>query len=348
MIARQQGRGLAEVATAAQADILGQRSLKAALDCDWEDPNARLMALQQVLGALEALEAYVRGLESLGAATGAPEVPTAAHECVAVAHEVVAQDVEQRADGVAVLRRGVARDRRISIEDGLMRHGRKSKHERVDGYKRHVVRDLDLEVVRAVGLTAANVPEATVTDDLLTDLEHQQAPVNEWSIDRAYLSSSLVRDRGPDVQIYCKAWPVRNGERFPKTAFQLDWAQQRMRCPNGVTIPFQPGGVVHFPTEACASCPLRTRCTTSKSGRSVAIHPDERLLAELRQRQQTAAGRAKLRERVAVEHSLAHIGRWQGERARYLGIRKNLFDLRRCAVVHNLHVIARLAEPEAA
>jgi hypothetical protein len=73
----------------------------------------------------------------------------------------------------------------------------------------------------------------------------------------------------------------------------------------------------------------------------VTIHPDERLLVELRERQQTAAGRAKLRERVAVEHSLAHIGHWQGDRARYLGERKNLFDLRRVAVVHNLHVWTR-------
>ena len=52
-------------------------------------------------------------------------------------------------------------------------------------------------------------------------------------------------------------------------------------------------------------------------------------------------GRAKLRERTQVEHALAHVGHWQGRRARYLGTRKNLFDLRRVAVVHNLHVIAR-------
>jgi IS5 family transposase len=53
------------------------------------------------------------------------------------------------------------------------------------------------------------------------------------------------------------------------------------------------------------------------------------------------AGRARLRERVKVEHALAHVGRWQGRRARYRGTRKNLFDLRRVAVVHNLRVIAR-------
>jgi transposase len=42
-----------------------------------------------------------------------------------------------------------------------------------------------------------------------------------------------------------------------------------------------------------------------------------------------------------VEHALAHIGHWQGRRARYTATRKNLFDLHRIAVVHNLHVIAR-------
>lgn len=86
---------------------------------------------------------------------------------------------------------------------------------------------------------------------------------------------------------------------------------------------------------------MREQCTTSPHGRSVSIHPDEPLLWELHQRQLTPLGRAKLRERVAVEHALAHIGHWQGRRARYRGLRKNLFDLRRSAVVHNLHVLAR-------
>jgi hypothetical protein len=108
-----------------------------------------------------------------------------------------------------------------------------------------------------------------------------------------------------------------------------------------VVQPLVLGQTIRFPAATCAACPLRTHCTTSAQGRSVSIHPDERLLDERRRRQQTPAGRAKLRERVAVEHSLAHIGRWQGDRARYVGERKNLFDLRRVAVVHNLHVLAR-------
>jgi hypothetical protein len=47
----------------------------------------------------------------------------------------------------------VARDRRISVEDEHMRHGRKSRSTLVDGYKRHVLRDLDSGLVPAVGIT---------------------------------------------------------------------------------------------------------------------------------------------------------------------------------------------------
>ncbi len=120
------------------------------------------------------------------------------------------------------------------------------------------------------------------------------------------------------------------------------WEQGLIRCPNHVTIPFESGKTVHFPTSECSVCPLRERCTTSVRGRNVSIHPDEAFMQELRERQNTESGRAKLRERSLVEHTLAHLGQWQGDRARYTGLRKNLFDLRRVAVVHNLHVIARL------
>jgi hypothetical protein len=193
-----------------------------------------------------------------------------------------------------------------------------------------------------VGITPANVPEASVTEAIQADLLLQQAQLAELHIDRAYLTSSLVRERSADLSIYCKAWPVRNGTYFLKTVFELDWEHHRIRCPNQQEMPFEPGGTVHFPAEICAACPLRERCTSSPRGRSVSIHAEEALLSELRQRQLTQAGRTKLRERVAVEHTLAHLGFWQGRRARYRGSRKNLFDLRRCAVVHNLHVLARL------
>lgn len=337
VIASRQGRGLAEVAAEAGAELVtSATSLKAALDVDWDDPEERTLALVGVLDALEAVEAYLCG--------GGSEPEASAG--LRIARRVREQDVlpaEEADDGLPVLRRGVARERVVSVEDPQMRHGRKSKSVRFSGYKRHVLRDLDTGLIRAAGVTPANAPEASVTEGIAADLVRQpDAELEELHIDRGYLSSELVRERPPELEVYCKAWRVRNGERFPKTEFSLDWGRGMMRCPAGVVMPFEPGGVVRFPKQACASCPLRERCTKSRSGgRSVSVHPDERLLAELRERQRTPEGRKKLRERVGVEHSLAHIGRWQGDRARYKGVRKNLFDLRRSAVVHNLHVIAR-------
>ena len=335
VIAVLQGRGQAAgtAIVAAQAGVpqLAASSLKAALDADWDDLAARDHALAEVLGLLDRVDAFVAGKAG----------DEAAAAVVATARQVRDQDIDLTGPAPA-LRRGVAKDRRISVEDAEMRHGRKSRSMLFDGYKRHVIRDLDTGLVPAVGITPANAPEASVAGDVVADLEAAGWHLSELHIDRAYLSSALVRERGPDLAIFCKAWRVRNASgRFAKDQFTLDFAAGQLTCPAGVSMPFEPGRTVRFPAGTCAACPLQARCTASSNGRSVSIHPDEALLAELRRRQQTPDGRAKLRERVAVEHAHAHVGHWQGRRARYRGTRKNLFDLRRVAVVHNLHVIAR-------
>jgi hypothetical protein len=59
---------------------------------------------------------------------------------------------------------------------------------RVDGYKRHVLHDLDTGLIRAVGITPANVPEACVTEAISEDLERQVGCLKELHIDRAYLT----------------------------------------------------------------------------------------------------------------------------------------------------------------
>jgi hypothetical protein len=121
VIARQQGWGLAEgvaeMAGQAGAPVLAASSLKAALDLDWDDPAAREHALATVLQALVAVEAFV---------AAQPEVPEAGTAAVAVARQVRDQDVDT-SSATPTLRRGVAKDRRISVEDADMRHGRKSR-----------------------------------------------------------------------------------------------------------------------------------------------------------------------------------------------------------------------------
>jgi hypothetical protein len=333
VVAAERERELAGVAKEAKAELLCGSSLKAALDCDWDQPGQKMKALSQVLSLLQTVEQWFHGL--------AQEEQTAqAEQYLHDVQHIKEQNVEQNENGEEVLKDGVAKDRRISIEDDQMRHGRKSSSVLINGYKRHVLHDLDSGLVRAVGITAANAPEASVTVDISVDLIRQAVDLQELHIDRAYLSSEWVRQRTNKLEIYCKAWPVRQGKFFSKQTFHLDWDRKVIRCPAEQEMPFKPSGVVHFPQELCAKCQLHAQCTKSSKGRSVSIHPDEQLMAELRERQLTPVGRAKLRERVAVEHTLAHIGHWQGRRARYRGLRKNLFDLRRCAVIHNLHVLS--------
>ena len=59
VIARQQGRGLAEISREAGAGLAAASSLKAALDLDWDDPEERQRGLGQVLLALEGVQEWL-------------------------------------------------------------------------------------------------------------------------------------------------------------------------------------------------------------------------------------------------------------------------------------------------
>jgi Transposase domain (DUF772)/Transposase DDE domain len=254
IVADQQERELVEVGREAGAEMICATSLKAALDRDWDRLTEREEALSLVLHVLHVVETWIQTLP--------PEDAELAQPPLKIAEQVKQQAIEVDEQGKASLIKGIAKDRRISIEDAEMRHGRKSRSVRVDGYKRHVLHDLDTGLIRAVGLTPANVAEASVTEAMSADLDRQDVCLKELHIDRAYLSSHLVRERSADLEIYCKAWPVRDGKRFSKQAFLLDWERQIIRCPASQEMPFVPGGIVHFPTGICAQCPLKTQCTT--------------------------------------------------------------------------------------
>ena len=215
---------------------------------------------------------------------------------------------------------------------------------RFDGYKRHVLRDLDTGLVVAAGITPANAPEASVTGGITADLDAAGLTLAELHIDRAYLASDLVRQRsGGDLAVYCKAWRVRSTAcRYAKTDFALDFTTGQLTCPAGVTMAFPARHdralpqthLCHLPA-AAALHPKPVRAAASPST------PTKRCSPSSASTSTPPPGAPSLRERIKVEHALAHVGHWQGRRARYRGTRKNLFDLRRVAVVHNLHVIAR-------
>lgn len=339
-VARRLGIDLDEAAQRAGIPLLTGTSLKAALDIDWDDAKAKKSALEQLLAQVRALQSFVE--RELSAEMQRPPIS----EQLSTLRQIMEQDIEPDPDGGGVrIKKGVAKERRISVRDGQMRHGRKSKSSRVDGYKRHIALDLDEKLILAVAVTPANRPEAEATDDLLDDVRRHGDNVEELHIDRGYLAAPAVAaERVAGMRILCKPFPLRNAGRFTKADFVLNLDANIITCPEGKTAPLQLGRVARFPKAACSQCPSRPKCTTAATnGRSLSIHPAEPLLLELRQRRAEPAGRAALRERVFVEHGLAAVGRTQGRRARYVGIRKNLFDVRRHATVANLHAAARAA-----
>lgn len=148
------------------------------------------------------------------------------------------------------------------------------------------------------------------------------------------------------MAIRAKAWTSTNGGRFPKQAFAIDLVAAHVVCPAQQVAAIPVGAAtVHFPATVCQACLQRAACTkATRGGRSVAIHAQEALLQSLRAAQHQPEGRAHLRHRTTVEHSLARIDQIQGPKARYKGTRKNTLDLRRVAVVANLQRLARLGK----
>lgn len=318
--------------------LLGAASLKAALDIDWGDPVAQTDALARLLTEVDQLERWV---EAHVPVAEAPPVQAA----VAALRRVLTQDLEpDPTTGQRRIRRGVAVERMPSLGDPEMRHGRKTRTRPFTGYKRHVIKVVEADLIVDAVVRPANEPEHHVVA-LLTPAVAQHAPLAELLIDRGYLGSPAIGAlHAQGVAIRAKAWTSPNGGRFPKQAFPIQLAEARIICPAQQTARIPAGATtVQFPVTVCQPCPRRADCTTARTGgRTIAIHPQEALLQTLRAQQHQPAGRARLRQRTTIEHSLARVQHIQGPRARYKGVRKNTLDVRRVAAVTNLQRIARL------
>jgi len=327
-----------EICRKAGIPLLLAPSLKSGLDIDWSDPKQKAMAVQVVERQVSSLQRWVdRHLDEVVCEPLRPYIDALV--------QVRAQDLEVDEDGTTRIRQGVAPDRRISVHDREMRHGRKSRSKRFDGYKEHIARDLDSPAIVACAVTPANRPEELGAAD---DIKRQRLRLVELYIDRAYVNSPVVDDVfASGGTVLAKPWGQRAHRPglFTKGDFKIDLRTKTITCPNGQVEPFEPGDTVEFDPEACGACPLRSKCTLAASGngRTVSISADESRQRKFRNLQQTGPGRALLRQRTAVEHSLAHIAARKGYRARYVGVRRNLFDLRRSAAIQNLEGIHRLA-----
>jgi hypothetical protein len=121
--------------------------------------------------------------------------------------------------------------------------------------------------------------------------------------------------------------------------FTVDEQAGAVTCPAGLTRLITPTRNVIFGA-ACGSCPLRERCTTSKTGRTLSLHPHDGLLRAARAAWAAGPGlrRGYATHRPNVERTVAQVATYRGRRIklRYRGVTKNNAWLKRRTAALNL------------
>jgi hypothetical protein len=322
----------------------------------WDDPAAR----DDLVSALvtDAL-ALLERLGDLATVTGGldPAARERAEQAVALLALVAGQDVEPAegsdgTDGRWRIARRTAPDRVISTVDPDTRHAHKTQHRRQDGFKAHIVVEPDTGLITATELTKASGPDnsdATVgvrllgTDPSLPTPERlEQQPEQQSGLqvlaDSAYGSGEALADlhaQGHEAVI--KPWPVRPAVAggFTGQDFGVDEVAGTVTCPNGVTRPMDKNRTARFGV-ACRACPLRARCTTSKSGRDLQVHRHDAIQRAHRARAADPGFQdVYRRHRPMVERSIAWLTRGN-RRVPFRGVPKNHAWLHRRVAALNL------------
>jgi hypothetical protein len=153
-----------------------------------------------------------------------------------------------------------------------------------------------------------------------------------WEVlaDSAYATGDALADitRAGHTPII-KPWPLRPAveggftlDDFPVTEPTADQPGS-VSCPNGHTRPLSRTRTATFGA-LCRSCPLRARCTTSKTGRSMRIHPHDAITRAHRQRAHDPEFQATYRRhRPMVERSISWLTAGGNRRLRFRGTTLN-------------------------
>jgi hypothetical protein len=309
---------------------------------DYDDPGKPAIAWDDKTARAAFIDALVRdALAVLAGLQMGPDDPKAA-DALGLLALIAGQDVELIEDGNGLpqwrIAHRVAEDRVISVVDPEARHAHKTVHRRQDGFKAHVAVEPDTGLVTDCRLTKAAGSansDAAVAPSLLTD---EPGPV-EALADSAYGSGATRAKLAEDGhRAVIKPIPLRPAVPggFTLDDFDIDTAARSVTCPAGHQRRITRGGSATF-GQTCLSCPLRMRCTTSKTGRTIIANPHHDLLAEAR-RQATddpAWASTYRQHRPMVERSIAWLTRGN-RRLRYRGVANNDLWLHHRAAAINL------------
>jgi transposase len=312
-------------------------------DCRWREKQERERMLTRVA---EDAERALRAVERAAGLLGEERVG----EAQALLRELVGQDFDVDEEGVPRLHRGTRQDRILSVHDREMRHGRKSQHQRFDGYKLHAAAaNAEQPLVTAVEVAPANEqdgpwavalveqqPEAHRPGRLLGDTAYGIGPV------RAELA-----ERGVEVLAPVPERPAGEG-RLQKHDFQVDLEARTVTCPAGqvASTRTEPSGQrrAGFSKPICDQCPLRSSCLPPKGRRQILLAPEEDLLIAARQALDDPPTAEHLRRtRPRIERLLGLLAhRYGARKSRYIGAAKARLQALWAAALVNLNPIGRL------
>ncbi|HEX6403750.1 MAG TPA: IS1182 family transposase [Pseudonocardiaceae bacterium] len=335
---------------------------------DWDDPEAKQNLVSDLVNDARCVLAGLCGDD-------APERDKAAADALGLLALVAGQDVEPAedsdgTDGRWRIARKVAADRVISIVDPETRHARKSKSVRRDGYRGHVAAEPDTGLITDCELTKAAGhagSDPVVGEQMISRDRYHQAdaePVRDKRADQQpgddQPTAAADQEKGEGLEVYgdsaygtgqaraayragghdtvIKPKPLRPAVAggFTLDDFGIDENDGTVTCPAGHTRSMSAKRTVSF-GKICADCPLRQRCTTTKDGRSMTIHPHEDLLRAARAQARTPEFKQAYPTRSTVERIIAFTAAQRGRRVklRYRGVTKNHAWLRtRCAAIN--------------
>jgi transposase len=313
-------------------------------DCRWRERGERERMLTRVA---EDAERALRAVERSGGLLG----DEAVEEAYGLLRELVGQDFDVDEDGVPRLVRGTRQDRILSVHDTEMRHGRKSQHQRFDGYKLHAAAtNTERPLITAVEVSAANEQDGPRAKALVDAQPRERRPERLLG-DTAYGIGPVraeLAERKVEVLAPVPERPTGEG-RLGKRDFQIDLGAGSVTCPAGQVAPIRtgPSGVrrASFSRPVCAGCPLKTRCLPQGKGRrQIVLAADEELLIAGRQALDEPPTAEHLRRtRPRIERLLGLlVHRYGARKARYIGAAKARLQALWAAALVNLNPIGRL------
>jgi IS5 family transposase len=308
---------------------------------DYETSGKPLIAWDDPVAKAALVDALVRDALRLLAAFGDVAEGADASSALGLLALVAGQDVEQDDDGTWKIARKVAPDRVISTVDPEARHMHKSRSEYRDGYKAHIAIEPETGLVTAAALTPANAPDGSTGVVLLANEESGLQILG----DGAYGSGETLEALGKAKhQRAIKPWPttpaVPGG--FEREDFVVDESAGTATCPAGHTVSITSGRSAVFGVR-CRRCPLRGRCTTSQTGRTLRLHPHDSELMESRRAWRAGEFAEDYRQwRPMVERSIAWLVADNHRRVRFRGVERNQLGLSLRLAAINLRRLVNL------